>query len=396
MSDDRLEESAKAIGPLYPVLVDKFGKLIDGNHRKIVDPNWPALKLEWVDDDLKRIKAQIHANVIRRVVPAEEKSKLLGDLAKATKWGPKQIAEFLGMSYQWVTKYLPDEYKMAVRVESGRQGGDAFALRRREKLPQEIIIKPQPEQALDTPLPQTTAGPVPPFVSEVPSHNIFPAEPTRSIKYGRSDFPGNCSGTVVKNLLQKYAVKGIVLDPMAGSGTTIDVCKELGLECLAFDVQGSKWRPTQKDILEGDARSLDQMPDESVNFVFCHFPYWNMYRYSDDARDLSTLGYDEFLAESEKAMVEAKRVLKPNCLYAVMMGDLRRNGRLYDLPAEFSMMGQRHFTLYDKIVKIGDKQRSNGYNYGGGNLRFFLLTFETILVFRKKEGDIAVGTFNKV
>lgn len=36
------------VGPLYPVLVDAYGNVIDGLHRLEADPKWPKKKLEWV------------------------------------------------------------------------------------------------------------------------------------------------------------------------------------------------------------------------------------------------------------------------------------------------------------------------------------------------------------
>lgn len=113
MSDEEydLAESKKKLGALIPIIKDAHGHVIDGFHRLDADPDWPSVTLDHIQDSAQLSIARLAANVCRRQVGAEEKSRLLGEIAKLTGWTPKQIAENLGMSYQWVMKYLPDEYK---------------------------------------------------------------------------------------------------------------------------------------------------------------------------------------------------------------------------------------------------------------------------------------------
>src|ERR1700728_4536766 len=58
----------------------------------------------------------------------------------------------------------------------------------------------------------------------------------RTDDYGRPDWPGNCGGQLIKDLLMYFRPKGIVLDPMSGSGTCRDVCRALGIACYAWDI----------------------------------------------------------------------------------------------------------------------------------------------------------------
>ena len=44
--------------------------------------------------------------------------------------------------------------------------------------------------------------------------------------YGRSSYPGNCGGNLIRDLL-KFFQPTEVFDPMTGSGTCRDVCREL-------------------------------------------------------------------------------------------------------------------------------------------------------------------------
>lgn len=152
MGEDKefdLAESKKKIGELVPVLLDAHGKTIDGFHRKEIDPNWHSITLENIKDETQLTIARLAVNVCRRKVPAQEKTMLLTEIAKLTKWTPKEIAENLGMSYQWVMKYLADEYK-----ERPGAGPKEYPVTRRvtqspeveEPIQTEPIPKPKPSK----------------------------------------------------------------------------------------------------------------------------------------------------------------------------------------------------------------------------------------------------------
>src|SRR5579871_4448462 len=57
-----------------------------------------------------------------------------------------------------------------------------------------------------------------------------------SAGYGDRKYPGNCGGNLIKDLLLYFKPDGMVLDPFAGSGTCADVCRELGIACMSWDI----------------------------------------------------------------------------------------------------------------------------------------------------------------
>jgi ParB/RepB/Spo0J family partition protein len=219
--------------------------------------------------------------------------------------------------------------------------------------------------------------------------NVWPPELERDKGYGNSSFPGNCSGTVCKQCLWRYTQEGdLVLDPMAGSGTMIDACKALKRKCIAFDISPAPYRD---DIRFGDARSLP-LSDESVDFIFIHFPYWQMYHYTEPPHpaDLSQMSYEDFLKATENIFHEAKRVLKPGKLLVVLIGDMRKDLVFYDLSAEFSVVGRRiGLRLYDKVHKPTLHERSDTPESKLLAIQhnFHLLKFETLLMFKKPQRD---------
>lgn len=113
MSSDEynLKLSKEKLGALVPILTDANGNIIDGFHRERIDPNWPKVKLEHITDPVQLSMARLASNVCRRGVPAEEKTKLLANIAELTGWDTNEIAEALGMTPKWVRQYLPDEFK---------------------------------------------------------------------------------------------------------------------------------------------------------------------------------------------------------------------------------------------------------------------------------------------
>lgn len=106
-----LRLSKEKLGELIPILTDAHGNVIDGFHRERLDPKWYRVKAEHVVDPVQLSMARLAANVCRRQVPAEEKTKLLTNIAELTGWDVNEIAEALGMSEKWVRQYLPSEYK---------------------------------------------------------------------------------------------------------------------------------------------------------------------------------------------------------------------------------------------------------------------------------------------
>jgi len=90
----------------------------------------PAIVKEM--DDVEAMVIQITENVQRKDLTEDEKSMALANLARATGWKAKQIAEVLGMSERWVYKYLPQDFKDKEKVKAGALGGAVKAEKYRE------------------------------------------------------------------------------------------------------------------------------------------------------------------------------------------------------------------------------------------------------------------------
>ncbi|GAB4195965.1 MAG: hypothetical protein OHK0013_02730 [Sandaracinaceae bacterium] len=125
---------------------------------------------------------------------------------------------------------------------------------------------------------------------------------------GDARYVGATPSYVIWNLVQRYTSPGeLVIDPMCGSGTTIDVCKDTGRRARGFDVS-----PYRSDIEEADARKLP-VPAGAARLVFIDPPYGDHIHYSDDPRCIGKLSaYDpRFYREMGKVLAECARVLAP-------------------------------------------------------------------------------------
>ncbi len=110
---------------------------------------------------------------------------------------------------------------------------------------------------------------------------------------GDPNYTGATPSWVIWQVLTRYTRDNdLILDPMCGSGTTLDVCKDLSRRGLGFDLA-----PRRPDIQHADARELP-IEDSTADFVFIDPPYSTHIDYSDDPRCIGKLDAGEEPADS--------------------------------------------------------------------------------------------------
>jgi hypothetical protein len=184
--------------------------------------------------------------------------------------------------------------------------------------------------------------------------------------WGDNQYPGNCSGYLLIDLCATFQPKR-VLDPMEGGGTSRDVCADMGIEYHGFD-------------LHSGTDSLRDRIGSGYDLVFWHPPYHDMKVYSDDPRDLSRAGsLAMFQAMLRTGYQRFFETLTPGGRLAILMGDLRRQGRYEPLTADVVRLDRRH--LEGIIVKVQHNVSSNKTRYSGA---FVPILHETLTLFRKE------------
>jgi DNA modification methylase len=76
-------------------------------------------------------------------------------------------------------------------------------------------------------------------------------------------------------------------------------------------------------LINGDARDLSFMPDESVHLVVTSPPYWNLKQYNEHPSQLGHINdYELFLRELEKVWKHLFRILVPGGRLVCVVGDV--------------------------------------------------------------------------
>jgi len=210
----------------------------------------------------------------------------------------------------------------------------------------------------------------------------FPKQSYGDTPKGNNKYPGVTPAFIIYNLIHRYTEPGdIVLDPMAGSGTTIDVCKEENRKVIALDIV-----PTRKDIIQADARNMP-IKTESIDFIFIDSPYSDNIRYNDHPNNIGHIPAteDRFFDELEKVMREAYRVLKPGKYLAWLIGDQWAKGIF--VPVGFKVYERlaKYFKPIDIVVVARRNQASNTPFWLSKALEhnFFLRGFKYLLIFQR-------------
>ena len=212
-------------------------------------------------------------------------------------------------------------------------------------------------------------------------------------------YRGNWSPYIPRNLLLRYSSEGdLVLDQFAGGGTTLVEAKLLRRNIIGVDINPAALsRCREKTTFDcpdggkvylktGDARKLDFIPNESIDFICTHPPYANIISYSDGLEgDLSMFTANEFLTHMQPVASECFRVLKRSKYCALLMGDTRREGMV--IPLGFAVMKlfeQAGFSVKEIIIKEQHHCKSTPmWQSNAAKRNFLLLAHEYLFVFRK-------------
>ena len=236
------------------------------------------------------------------------------------------------------------------------------------------------------------------FEMEMTTHWSFPKRgdwATHDAKWR-----GNWSPYIPRNLLLRYSQAGdLVLDQFAGGGTTLVEAKLLNRNIIGVDVNDIALNRCREKIdfehdgangkvylYKGDARKLDFITNEKIDFICTHPPYADIIKYSDDLdNDLSRCNVKDFLVEMEKVAAESYRVLKSNKFCAILMGDTRKKGCMIPMSFEVMKVFQKAgFTLKEIIIKEQHNCRATGYwKTNSVKYNFLLIAHEYLFVFRK-------------
>ena len=212
----------------------------------------------------------------------------------------------------------------------------------------------------------------------------YPTQNYGDKPHGNNKYNGVTPAFVLWNLLHRYTKEGdLVVDPMCGSGTTIDVAKELKREVIGYDLN-----VTRPEIIKNDSRKIP-LKDNSVDFVFIDSPYSDNINYSDNKECIGKISCEktEFYDELEKVASEMARILKPGKVMGWVIADQWIKRNLHPLDFYFWPRLEKYFEAMDIICLTRHNQTSNTgvWHDRARKYNFYLRGFKYLFIMKKRD-----------
>lgn len=210
----------------------------------------------------------------------------------------------------------------------------------------------------------------------------FPTQNYGDEPHGDNKYPGVTPAFIIWNLIQRYTREGdLVVDPMCGSGTTIDVCIEENRKVLGFDIV-----PYRGDIKQADAINLP-LDDEFADFVFIDSPYSDNIKYNEHPDNIGDISCEnpQFFVELEKAAKEAHRILKTGKHIAWLIGDQAKKKKFVPVGFKLYYILEKYFKPVDMICVTRHNQSSNTsiWHFRAKKYNFYLRGFKYLIIMQK-------------
>lgn len=143
-----------------------------------------------------------------------------------------------------------------------------------------------------------------------------------------------------------------------------EVCEEIEQACRKL--------PTTHRLVNGDARDLSGIPDESVQLIVTSPPYWTLKEYDDGPSQLGHVeDYEQFNEQLDEVWTECLRVLQPGGRLVINVGDVclprRKFGRHVVVPLHATIQEHCRKLGFDNLATIVWYKIANAkFEAGGG------------------------------
>ncbi len=195
---------------------------------------------------------------------------------------------------------------------------------------------------------------------------------------------------------------GTVLDPMAGTGSTLVACLRSGRNSFGVELNSAYAElarqiiqderaalkgtadDLQAEVFTGDSAHLAEMDLPPIDYVLTSPPYWNMLRargaqtqkkrraadeldvyYSDDPADVGNIDrYAVFLDRLVEIYAQLQAVLKPKSYITIIVKNVKKQGKIYPLAWDLASRLSTFYTLKDERIWCQDNLRLAPYGLG--------------------------------
>ena len=216
----------------------------------------------------------------------------------------------------------------------------------------------------------------------------FPRQSYGLTLKGNNKYPGVTPALIIFNLVWRYTdLSDLVVDPMCGSGTTIDVCKEEKREVVGLDISPPSDR---SDIIQSDARKIP-VRDCFADMVFIDSPYGDNIRYNEHPACIGKISSEtgKFYDELEKVMRESHRILKEGKVLGWLIGDQWVKDKFTPVGLKIYNRLCKYFKPIDiiSITRRGQSSHTGLWFNRARRFNFFLRGFKYLLIMRKSSKE---------
>jgi DNA modification methylase len=215
--------------------------------------------------------------------------------------------------------------------------------------------------------------------------------------------PAKFPETMAQEFIEFFTRRGgTVLDPMAGTGSTLIAALRAGRNSHGIELNpkyaeiarqiiaeervslGESAEGLESKVITGDAHFANDYQLPPFDYVLTSPPYWDMLHargagtqkkrraasgldvfYSDDPNDLGNLqDYDEFLARLVTIYAGLKPLLSEKAYLTIIVKNVKKGGKIYPLAWDLGRELGKVYTLKDEKLWLQDNQRLAPYGLG--------------------------------
>jgi DNA modification methylase len=219
--------------------------------------------------------------------------------------------------------------------------------------------------------------------------------------------PAKFPETLAEEFIEFFTKRGgVVLDPMAGTGSALVAALHLGRHSYGLELNpgyadiarqvileerqalGGAASELVAEVITGDAAEIArhaaacQIPP--IDYVLTSPPYWDMLHrrgaqtqqarrqseeldvyYSEDPNDLGNIDdYEQFLERLTAIYAELKPLLRPRAYLTIIVKNVKKGGRIYPLAWDLARRLGEVYTLKDEKIWCQDDIRLAPYGMG--------------------------------
>jgi DNA modification methylase len=215
--------------------------------------------------------------------------------------------------------------------------------------------------------------------------------------------PAKFPETMAQEFIEFFTKRGgKVLDPMAGTGSTLVASLRAGRHSTGIElnpkyaeiareiitderlVLGVSIEGLTSNVITGDASHALEFGLPAFDYVLTSPPYWDMLHakgaetqkkrrisadldvfYSDDPNDLGNLhDYEEFLVKLVAIYTGLKPLLREKAYLTIIVKNVKKGGKIYPLAWDLGRELGKVYPLKDEKIWMQDNQRLTPYGLG--------------------------------